>query len=163
MAEDDWLEASYEERYEDDLNEWETEQVFKDREQDMLDELDPTVPEGFEDIEEAADEAISTDDVIAGLEAERPGVITGGDGFGTVRRRHLFLLQPLADRTDLTPQARGMLLEQDMREAMALAARRLDAAAQKYAVTGYDWDLEDIQYDVPSPRTISATLVLERE
>lgn len=41
-----------------------------------------------------------------------------------------------------------MLLDSDIREAMARAARRIDNQAQQYRVTGYSWDLNDIVYDL---------------
>lgn len=55
------------------------------------------------------------------------------------------------------------MLDHDIREAMVLAARSLDANAMaKYSTTGWTWDLEDIQYDIPAPRTVLATLRLTR-
>ncbi len=54
------------------------------------------------------------------------------------------------------------MLDADIRDAMAKAARKLNDTALKYTVTGYSWDLDDIHYDMPQPRTLSATLVIER-
>lgn len=76
--------------------------------------------------------------------------------------RDLAVFEELADRSDKTPAERGLLLETDMREAMARAAKRLDQQASKYRVVGYEWDLNDIQYDVVRPRLIMATLKIER-
>jgi hypothetical protein len=98
-------------------------------------------------------------------------VITGGDGYGVVRRRHLLVLMPMPEylKDAAHPEKgidfllQGQMLESDIREAMAKAARKLNDTAAKYTVTGYTWDLEDIVYDIPSPRTVMATLVIERE
>lgn len=109
----------------------------------------------FASVAAAADAALEE-------EAERSEPIYGGEGYGTVRRRHLLVVQPLADRSDLDPVAQGLLLDSDIREAMALAAKRLDQEAAKYRVTGYDWNLNDIEYDIPRARTLVATLVIER-
>ncbi len=76
--------------------------------------------------------------------------------------RNIVVFQQLADREKNTVAERGLLLEADMREAMAAAARRLDQQAGKHRVTGYDWDLHDIQYDVVRPRLVMATLRIER-
>lgn len=76
--------------------------------------------------------------------------------------RNIVVFQELADRSKNTPTEVGLLLESDMREAMAQAARRLDQQASKYRVRGFDWDLNDIQYDVARPRLVMATLRLER-
>jgi hypothetical protein len=109
-------------------------------------------------------------DIEVGPEKVAP-VITGGEGYGVVRRRHLLVLIPLPEylKDKEHPEKgidfllQGQMLESDIRVAMAQAARKLDDTASKYRVTGYDWDLEDIQYDIPSPRTVMATLVIERE
>jgi hypothetical protein len=124
-------------------------------------DFDATVPEGFEDIEAAADDAIE----------EESSPIYGGEGFGTVRRRHLLVLVPLPvyykdkehPERGIDLMLQGQMLESDIREAMAQAARKLHDTAMKYTVTGYDWDLDEIQYDMPVARTLSATLVIERE
>lgn len=139
----------------------------------MKDPIEASVPDGFEDIEAAADDAIA--DEVDDLDEEDEYVaptspIYGGEGFGTVRRRNLLALvrlpEYLKDREhpergiDLLLQ--GQMLESDIREAMAKAARKLNDTAMKYSVTGYEWDLNDIQYDMPVARTLSATLVIER-
>lgn len=130
----------------------------------MNDDFEPTVPDGFEDIEAAADDAIAPAD------PEHYTPITGGEGFGTVTRRHLLVLMelPVYLRDSEHPERgidlilQGQMLENDIREAMAKAARKLHDTAMKYSVTGYEWDLDEIQYDMPAPRTLSATLVIER-
>lgn len=76
--------------------------------------------------------------------------------------RRLIVIQPLADRSKNTAQERMMLLDADVREAMALAARRLDQEATKYRVRGFEWDLNTIQYSVPEPRTVLATMQIRR-
>lgn len=107
------------------------------------------------------------------LVQDTPGVseITGGEGYGVVRRRNLLVLVPLpvyyidADRRYLgfDKAAERANLDSDIRVAMAQAARKLNDTAMKYSVTGYEWDLYEIQYDMPRPRTLSATLVIERK
>jgi len=141
----------------------------------MVDDFEPSVPDGFEDIEAAADEAIEADTLDmpedgAASVKQAGSVITGGEGFGAVRRRHLLVLMPLPSYPkdaahpergiDLLLQ--GQMLESDIREAMAKSARKLHDTAMKYSVTGYEWDLDDIEYDMPVARTLSATLVIER-
>lgn len=108
------------------------------------------------------------------LEAEQgyhpTQAIYGGEGFGDVKRRHLFIMQPLPvylkdkehPERGIDHVLEGQRLDPDIRDAMAYLAARLDAAARKHSVTGYTWDLSDIEYDIPQPRTVSATLVLER-
>lgn len=105
------------------------------------------------------------------IEASRTSPITGGEGFGVVRRRHLLVLIALpVYLKDAAHPEKGedkvlsmQMLDHDVREAMVKAARKLDDTASKYRVTGYDWDLNEIQYDMPRARTLSATLVIERE
>lgn len=91
-----------------------------------------------------------------------PSPITGGEGHGSADARWLLVIQKLPDRSHQTRQERIMLLDSDMREAMALAARRLDAEAMKYSAQGFEWDLEDIGYNNGSSRTITATLRIAR-
>lgn len=102
---------------------------------------------------------------------ERSGsVITGGEGFGDVKRRNLLVLIALPvylkdkDHPEKGIDRRLQLqrLDPDIREAMAQAARKLNDTALKHTVTGYEWDLEDIEYDIQN-RTLIATLVIERE
>lgn len=85
-----------------------------------------------------------------------------GDSGEAGNARNLVVFQELADRSKNTKQEQGLLLESDMREAMAMAARRLDQQASKYRVRGFDWDLNDIQYDIARPRLVMATLRIER-
>lgn len=103
-------------------------------------------------------------------DAPSPIYGTGTPGYGDVRRRHLLVLMPLADHADpLHPERSvdqimlGQMLDHDIREAMVKAARKLNDTAMKYSVTGYTWDLEDIVYDMPRPRVLAATLVIERD
>lgn len=93
-----------------------------------------------------------------------------GNEYGDAKRRHLLVLMPLADHRDPLHPERAVplyllnqMLEGDIREAMAKAARKLNDTAMKYRVRGYEWDLDDIVYDMPQPRTLAATLVIERE
>jgi hypothetical protein len=75
----------------------------------------------------------------------------------------------MADRRDNTAMERAQLRDGDVRNAMVEAARALDANAQKYRVGGYDWNLEDITYDVArigegkeALLTVVASLKIER-
>lgn len=88
--------------------------------------------------------------------------ITGGEGHGSGDARQLVVIQKLPPREDQTAQERIMLLDSDIREAMVLAARRLDAEAMKYSVAGFTWDLDTIAYDHGAARTITATLRIAR-
>jgi hypothetical protein len=89
--------------------------------------------------------------------------ITGGEGHGSADARQLVVIQKLADRSANTFQERTMLLDSDMREAMATAARRLHAQAMKYSAQGFEWDLDAISYDHAGPaRVITATLRIAR-
>lgn len=128
----------------------------------------------FDDVTLPSEEATVKDEPLPTaeeIEASRTSPITGGEGFGVVRRRHLLVLValPVYLKDKEHPEKgidfllQGQMLERDIREAMAKAARKLDDTAQKYRVTGYDWDLYEIQYDMPTARTLSATLVIERE
>lgn len=96
------------------------------------------------------------------VEENASSPITGGEGHGSADARWLLVIQKLPDRSHQTRQERIMLLDSDMREAMALAARRLDAEAMKYSAQGFEWDLEDIGYNNGSSRTITATLRIAR-
>ena len=88
--------------------------------------------------------------------------IYGGEGHGSVDARQLVVIQPLADRSALSHGARIVILDSDVREAMALAARRLDYEARKYSAQGYTWDLDDIVFDHGGHRIITATLRIAR-
>lgn len=135
--------------------------------------IEPELDEEFEDAEEQGD--------LPGLDIDgeqvptpTPSGVTVGDNeqneYGDANRRHLLVLEPLPvylrDKDhpergiDLLLQ--GQMLESDIREAMARAAYKLNDAALKYSVRGYTWDVEDIHYDMPQPRTVAATLVVER-
>ena len=102
--------------------------------------------------------------------ARKGDAIYGGEGFGTVRRRNLLVLQDLPVYLKIAghPEAgidrslQLQMLEPDIREAMAKAARKLHDTAMKHSVTGYTWDLDDIEYDIQN-RTVIATLGIERE
>ncbi len=89
-------------------------------------------------------------------------VITGGEGHGSGDARQLVVIQPLTDRGQLAVSDRIKLLDSDIREAMALAARRLQAEAMKYSVQGFTWDLDDISYDHGAHRVLTATLRIAR-
>ena len=89
--------------------------------------------------------------------------ITGGEDNEVGNARQLVVIQPLADRSALTHGERIIVLDSDVREAMALAARRLDRAAQKYAVQGFTWNLNDIVFDHGGRRIITATLRIARD
>lgn len=89
--------------------------------------------------------------------------VYGGEGHGSGNARQLVVVQKLADRTKNTRQERIALLDSDMREAMAFAARRLHAEAMKYSAMGFEWDLDDIEYTHAGPsRAITATLRISR-
>lgn len=86
--------------------------------------------------------------------------VTGGHG--SANARQLVVVQPLADRSDKTRQERIILLDSDIREAMALAARRLHAEAMKYSEQGFTWDLDDIEYTPNGGRRVVASLRIAR-
>lgn len=88
------------------------------------------------------------------IEASRPEPSTpiygvpGGEGIRDVPRRLVAFVE-LPDRRTETWQARNMLRESDIREAMAKGARRLfDQWTQKFSVLGFKFDPEDIEYDI---------------
>lgn len=108
----------------------------------------------------AEEEALVTD--VTTSDGHRT-VITGGTGHGSANARHLVVIQKLPPRDNLKPAERMRLLDSDIREAMVLVARRIDAEAQKYSVQGFTWDLEDIVYDMGAPRTVVATLRIARD
>ena len=91
------------------------------------------------------------------------GRIYGGDGHGSVNARWLVIVQPLADRSAASHKERIIVLDADVREAMALAARRLDQEARKYSAQGYVWDLADIVYDHGGHRVIVASMRIARD
>jgi len=88
--------------------------------------------------------------------------IYGGEQQVSGGPRQLVVFQPLADRSAMSHKERIALLDSDIREAMALAARRLNNEAMKYSVTGYRWNLDDIVYDMGARRILSATLRVAR-
>lgn len=156
------------EAYENDLEEWETQQVFLDREHEVedydedpltadeygLDDPKPplcTIGEGLNPNPLDVDE----DDVLREL-------ISGGDGHGSADARQLVCIQPLADRSALSHKERIVILEADVRDAMAYARARLDAEAMKYSTQGFTWDLDDIHYEHGGRRIITATLRIAR-
>ncbi len=121
----------------------------------------------FIEDEAVVDEVIAIDDAVVsipedpnplGADIEKVAAnITGGEGHGSADARHLVVIQKLPPRENLKPAERIRLLDSDIREAMALAARRLDAEAMKYSAQGFEWWLEDIHYDMGGPRTVVAT------
>lgn len=188
MNEDDWLESAYEERYENDLEEWETEQVFRDREYEL-----PTGDEDWDDPDVNDEDPLTADeyglddpcdcayqlpcalhpeenqqDIMSsanplGVDPEAAAeAITGGDGHGSADARQLVCIQPLADRSALSHKERIVILEADVRDAMAFARARLDREAMKYANQGFTWDLDDIVYDHGGRRIVTATLRIAR-
>lgn len=88
--------------------------------------------------------------------------IYGGEGHGSANARQIVVIQPLTDRGILPMSDRVKLLDSDIREAMAKAARRLNQEAQKYAVQGFSWDLDDIVYEHGAHRVLTATLRISR-
>jgi len=160
--EDDWLEAAYEERYENDLEEWETQQVFLDREHDTDFPLD----EDWDEDPLTADEygLDDPDPNPLGVDIDEAAEgIYGGDGHGSGDARQLMVIQRLADRSTNTPQERLMLLDADVRDAMARARKRLVDEAMKYSTQGFEWDEDDVAYTHAGlGRTITATLRIAR-
>jgi hypothetical protein len=75
--------------------------------------------------------------------------ISGGDGENMNAPRRLVAMVDLPDRRELTWQARNLLMESDIREAMAKAARKLHAhyLQRDYNNTGWVFDPEAIEYD----------------
>ncbi|MBA3583919.1 MAG: hypothetical protein H0W36_05210 [Gemmatimonadetes bacterium] len=88
--------------------------------------------------------------------------ITGGTGHGSGNARQLVVIQKLPDRSGQTSAERIALLDSDFREAMALAARRLNVEAMKYSEQGFEWNLDDIAYDNGAPRILTATMRIAR-
>lgn len=94
----------------------------------------------------------------------------GEAGKTTASRRVLVVIQPLPIYLkDKEHPEQGedhalahMMLEADIRDAMGLAAIRLNNEAMQYSVTGYTWDLDTIEYDIPKPRTVMAMLRISR-
>ena len=88
--------------------------------------------------------------------------IYGGEGHGSGNARQLVVIQPLADRSAMSFKERVIVLDSDVRDAMALAAKRLDQEARKYSAQGFTWDLDDIVFDHGANRVITATLRIAR-
>ena len=121
-------------------------------------EPDPSVPGGTDWIEdptasEFADDGLDPMPTAEQIEesrtepSEKP--IYGGDGENMEAPRRLVAFVELPDRRNLEFQARNLLLESDIREAMAKGARRLyDAFMQRdYGNIGFVFDPEKIEYD----------------
>lgn len=88
--------------------------------------------------------------------------IYGGEGHGCADARQLVVIQALADRSALSHKKRIIVLDSDVREAMALAAKRLNQEALKYSAQGFEWDLDDIVFDHGGYRVLTATLRIAR-
>lgn len=86
----------------------------------------------------------------------------GGEGHGSTNARQLVVIQPLADRSAMSFRERVVILDSDVREAMALAAHRLHAEAMKYSEQGFEWNLDDIEWGMGGRRIITATLRIAR-
>lgn len=115
-------------------------------------------------LEELADLTMKVNDdgVLEVPEVPTRSPITGGEGHGSADARQLVVIIELTKRPELDTDARIWLLESDIREAMAKAARRLNETAMKYSVQGFTWDLDDIVYEHGAARTITATLRIAR-
>lgn len=73
----------------------------------------------------------------------------GREGLANSRRRRLVAMVELPDRRELDFQARNLLLESDIRDAMAKAARRLFNHWQsRYSILGFEFNPDDIGYDL---------------
>ncbi len=146
----------------------------------MKDDIAASVPEGFEDIERVADEAIADEVGIdenavdpnpLGVDIESVGAEVSDLGQAHVKARTIqvfvklpeYLLDGEHPERGEDRALQGQMLDHDIRESMVLAARRLNDNALKYSVTGWDWDLEDIEYDIAAPRLVVASLRLTRE
>lgn len=99
------------------------------------------------------------------------GTIYGGEaGKKDASTRRLVVLQSLPQylKSKEHPERgidyvlQGQMLEADIRDAMALAAVRLHNEAMQYSVSGFTWDLDSIEYDIPQARTVLATMVIHR-
>lgn len=76
-------------------------------------------------------------------------IFYGGEGENMNAPRRLIAFVELPDRRELDWQARNLLMDSDIREAMAFGVRRLhDAFMQRnYSALGYVFDPERIEYD----------------
>lgn len=74
----------------------------------------------------------------------------GGEGMANSRVRRLVTAVQLPDRRKEEWQARNLLRESDIRQAMADGARRLHAAymQRNYNALGFTFDPEQIEYDI---------------
>lgn len=105
-----------------------------------------------------------------GVDIDRTSAEVSDLGQVTYKARNLMVLVTLPQYLkDKDHPERGedhslalQMLDHDIREAMVLGARRLNDNAMKYSVTGWDWDLDTIEYDIVAPRTLSATMRLTR-
>jgi DNA-binding IclR family transcriptional regulator len=95
--------------------------------------------------------------------------IYGGDGHGSSNSRVLVAFQPLPDRREMPLQERHRMYDPDIREAMAMAAKKLNQEALKYSAQGFTWDLYSITYDIakiggPNEAipTVIATIKIDR-
>ncbi len=115
------------------------------------------------------DELLATDAEVTAEYIAESGDITepaasiyGGEGHGSGNARILVVVQPLADRSAMSFKETVVVLESDIREAMALAAKRLHVEASKYSNQGFEWNLDDIAFDHGARRVITATLRIAR-
>lgn len=100
-----------------------------------LDSALPFTPPGVEDIEASRTEPSTP--------------ITGGYGENMNAPRRLVVMVELPDRRDMTFQARNLLLDSDIREAMAKGAVRLhNHYLSRYSVLGFVFNPDDIEYDI---------------
>lgn len=85
----------------------------------------------------------------ATVEVAKPIYMTPGrEGMAASRIRRLVTMVELPDRRKETFQARNLLAESDIREAMAKAAIKLhNHYLQKFSVLGFVFDPEAIEYD----------------
>jgi hypothetical protein len=76
--------------------------------------------------------------------------IDGGEGMSTNSIRRLVAFVVMPDRRNLEWQARNMLRESDIREAMAQGARKLwnHYVQRDYGNVGFVFDPDQIEYDI---------------
>lgn len=67
---------------------------------------------------------------------------------GSGNSRVLVAFAKLPDRRDMQPQQRHLLLDSDIRDGMARAARKLADTAMSYHNRGFEEDLSTITYDI---------------
>lgn len=93
---------------------------------------------------------------------EKTSPIYGGEQLVSGKPRHLVVIEPLADRSAMAHKERIIVLDSDVRDAMAKARARLEQEARKYSQSGYVWDTDDIVYEHGGHRIITATLRVAR-